>query len=51
MHRAVAGITLPKPASVALHRRFGFAPSGVVEQVGYKFGRYWHLRWWQRAMR
>ena len=51
VHRAVAGITLPNPASVALHHRLGFAPVGVFAQVGYKFGRYWDVQWWQRAMR
>jgi len=51
VHRAVAGITLPNLASVALHRRLGFAPVGVFEQVGYKFGRYWDVQWWQRAVR
>ena len=38
---AVAGITLPNPASVALHVRLGFASVGVVRDAGYKFGQ-WH---------
>jgi phosphinothricin acetyltransferase len=40
VHRAHAGITLPNPASVALHKRFGFEEVGVYDEVGYKFGRY-----------
>lgn len=38
---AVAGITLPNPASVALHDRLGFAPVGVVRDAGWKNGA-WH---------
>lgn len=37
----VAGITLPNPASVALHEAFGFRHLGTIERVGYKHGR-WH---------
>jgi len=50
VHRTVAGITLPNPASVALHRCFGFPSIGVFDQVGYKFGRYRDVQWWQRAV-
>lgn len=38
---AIGKITLPNPASVALHERFGFVRSGVLGRVGYKLGR-WH---------
>ena len=37
----VAGITLPNPASLALHERFGFSPAGVIAQAGFKHG-IWH---------
>ena len=50
VHRAVAGITLPNPASVALHRRHGFALSGAFHEVGRKFGRYWDVAWYERAV-
>ena len=49
VHRVLAGITLPNPASVALHRRFGFTPIGVFREVGYKFGRYWDVQWFEKA--
>ena len=38
---AVAGMTLPNPASEALHAAFGFRPAGVLHAVGWKHGR-WH---------
>jgi len=48
IHRLTAGITLPNEASVALHRRFGFAQVGVFTQVGRKFGSYWDVAWFER---
>ena len=44
---ALAGITLPNPASVALHEAMGFTPAGVFEAVGFKAGRWWDVGWWQ----
>jgi phosphinothricin acetyltransferase len=46
-HLAVAGITLPNEASVALHERLGFTPVGVFEEVGHKFGAFRDVGWWQ----
>ena len=50
IHRVVAGIGQPNPASVALHQRFGFKPVGVFSSVGRKFGQYWDVAWFERAM-
>lgn len=47
IHTACAGITLPNPASVALHRAVGFQPVGVYEQIGYKAGAWHDVSWWQ----
>ena len=48
IHRAYAGITLPNEASVAIHRRFGFADFGVMGEVGRKFDRYWDVLWMEK---
>jgi phosphinothricin acetyltransferase len=45
----IAGVTLPNPASIALHQRFGFAPVGVMHAVGRKFEQYWDVAWFERA--
>jgi L-amino acid N-acyltransferase YncA len=37
----VAGMTLPNPASAALHATLGFRQVGALEAVGWKHGR-WH---------
>ena len=51
IHRVVAGISQPNPASVALHLRFGFRQVGVFSSVGRKFGKYWDVAWFERRMR
>ena len=44
---AHAGITLPNAASVGLHESFGFRPVGVYPAVGWKFGAWRDVGWWQ----
>jgi phosphinothricin acetyltransferase len=44
---ACAGITLPNPASVALHEGLGFAPLGVFRAIGWKAGAWRDVGWWQ----
>jgi phosphinothricin acetyltransferase len=50
VHRAFAGVALPNPASVALHRRFGFTDVGTFTEVGRKNGRWWDVLWLQRSL-
>lgn len=50
IERIVAGITQPSPASLALHRRFGFRPIGTFSRVGRKFGEYWDVAWYERPL-
>jgi phosphinothricin acetyltransferase len=50
LHRAVAGVTLPNDASVALHERFGFAHIGRFGEVGRKFGRYHDVLWMEKPL-
>ena len=51
VHRIVAGVSLPNPASIKLHERFGFRPVGVFSAVGRKFDNYWDVAWFQRPLR
>lgn len=50
VHRALAGITLPNPASLALHEQFGFAPVAHFTEQGRKFGRYWDVAWYEKPL-
>jgi phosphinothricin acetyltransferase len=45
-----ASITLPNPASVALHRGMGFEAVGVFRGEGYKLGRWHDVSWWQARL-
>jgi phosphinothricin acetyltransferase len=49
-HEAFAGITLPNPASVALHEALGFTPAAMYHRVGWKMGAWQDVGWWQRAL-
>ncbi len=49
VHRAYAGVTLPNPASIALHKRFGFQSIGIYREVGRKFDRFWDVEWLEKA--
>lgn len=51
VHRIVAGISLPNPASIRLHERFGFQAVGVFHNVGRKFDRYWDVAWFERPLK
>lgn len=45
--RAHAGIALPNRGSVRLHEAMDFLPVGVYEKVGFKFGHWHDVGWWQ----
>jgi 2-haloacid dehalogenase len=50
LHRAYAVVAQPNPASVALHRRFGFTDVGTMHEVGRKHGRWWDVLWMERPL-
>ena len=47
---AVAGMTLPNPASEALHRSLGFETVGIWRRIGWKHGAWRDVAWAQRAL-
>lgn len=47
---AIAGMTLPNPASEGLHRAMGFEPIGVYRRIGYKLGAWHDVAWVQRPL-
>jgi phosphinothricin acetyltransferase len=50
LHRAYAGIALPNPDSVKLHEKFGFQQVGQFREVGFKFGHYWDVAWFEKSL-
>jgi phosphinothricin acetyltransferase len=51
VHTIVAGVSLPNPASLALHEKFGFRSVGVFHAVGRKFDTFWDVAWFERPLR
>lgn len=49
-HAAFAGVALPNDASIGLHEALGFTPVGIYREVGWKFGAWRNVGWWQRLL-
>jgi phosphinothricin acetyltransferase len=49
-HVLVGGIDATNSASIALHERFGFERAGTMRQVGFKFGRWLDLCFYQLTL-
>jgi phosphinothricin acetyltransferase len=49
VHVVIAGIALPNDASVRLHERLGFEKVAHFKEVGFKFGKWIDVGYWQRA--
>lgn len=50
VHRAYGGVTLPNASSVALHKKFGYREVGIYREVGYKFGKYHDVSWFEKEI-
>lgn len=49
-HLAIGGIALPNPASIALHQKLGFEKVAHFKEVGFKFGEWRDVGYWQRTL-
>ncbi|WP_329003557.1 GNAT family N-acetyltransferase [Kribbella sp. NBC_00709] len=47
---AVAGMTLPNPASEGLHKSLGFEPIGTYRNIGWKLDNWHDVAWVQRPL-
>lgn len=47
LHAAIGGIALPNDASIALHEKFGFEKIGQFKEVGFKFGKWVDVGYWE----
>ena len=47
IHAVIAGIALPNERSVALHESFGMTKVAQFREVGFKFGRWVDVGYWQ----
>ena len=47
VHRIYGVIAMPNDASVRLHESLGFRHCATLNEVGYKFDRYWDTAWFE----
>jgi phosphinothricin acetyltransferase len=47
IHSLIAGIALPNEASIALHEKLGFEKVGQFVEVGWKFGHWIDVGYWE----
>lgn len=50
IHAVMGGITLPNPASVALHEKLGMTKVAHFQQVGFKFDQWLDTGYWQLTL-
>lgn len=50
IHSLIGGIALPNPSSIALHERLGFRKCAQFNQVGYKFGQWIDVGYWEKHL-
>ncbi|MGH8214512.1 MAG: arsinothricin resistance N-acetyltransferase ArsN1 family B [Rhodanobacteraceae bacterium] len=49
VHCVIGGAALPNPASGALHEKLGFTKVAHFREIGFKFGRWIDVGYWQRV--
>jgi phosphinothricin acetyltransferase len=47
LHSIIGGISLPNPASIALHEKLGFEKVAHFKEVGCKFGKWIDVGYWE----
>jgi L-amino acid N-acyltransferase YncA len=50
-HVVIGGVALPNAASIALHEHFGFQMVAHFSEVGFKFGRWVDVAYWQKILK
>ena len=51
IHAIIAGIALPNEASIRLHEKFGFEKVAHFREVGFKFGKWIDVGYWELLMK
>ena len=50
VHRAYGGVALPNEGSIRLHEALGFRQVATYHEVGFKFGKYWDVSWFEKEV-
>jgi len=43
-------VALPNPGPIALHEGLGFIHVASYHEVGFKFGKYWDVNWYEKDL-
>lgn len=49
-HVVLGGIALPNERSIALHEKLGFVKTGQLNEVGFKFGKWIDVGYWEKIL-
>jgi L-amino acid N-acyltransferase YncA len=49
-HALIGGISIPNPASIALHEKLGFQKIGHFKEVGWKFNQWIDVGYWELVL-
>lgn len=49
-HALIGGISMPNPASIALHEKLGFQKIGHFREVGWKFNQWIDVGYWELVL-
>ena len=50
IHSILAGIAMPNEASIVLHEKCGFIKCGTLKEVGFKFGKWVDVGYWEKIL-
>ena len=50
IHAIIAGIALPNEASIKLHEKFGFEKVAHFKEIGFKFGKWIDVGYWEKIV-
>ena len=50
VHSVIGGVAQPNPASAALHEKFGMTRVAHFKEVGFKFGKWVDVDYWQATL-
>ncbi|MBI3288213.1 MAG: N-acetyltransferase [Elusimicrobia bacterium] len=50
LHVVIGGVALPNDASIRLHEKLGFQKAAHFKEVGFKFGRWIDVGYWQLTL-
>jgi L-amino acid N-acyltransferase YncA len=50
LHLVIGGVALPNAASIALHEKLGFRKVAHFNEVGFKFGKWIDVAYWQLSL-